>query len=43
MSDNYEIRDENDNVLEPTEDEIEFLKNIKTIRLKEMSDHYGEY
>lgn len=36
-----EMLDENDNVLEATDNEVEFLKSVKIVRLKEMSDHYG--
>lgn len=35
--------DENDNIVTPTNNEKEFLKGIKKIRVKEISDHYGEY
>lgn len=35
--------DENDNVLLPTEDEKVFLKSVRKIRIKGLSDHYGEY
>ena len=35
--------DENDNVLQPTENEKEFLKSIKKIRIKELSEHYDKY
>ena len=35
--------DENGKVLVPTENEKEFLKSVKKIRMKEISDHYGEY
>lgn len=35
--------DEGGNVAEPTNNEKEFLKGIKKIRIKEISDHYGEY
>ncbi len=38
-----QMLDEDDNVLQPTENEKEFLKSIKKIRIKELSDHYGEY
>lgn len=35
--------DENGKVLVPTDNETEFLKSIKIIRIKEMSEHYDEY
>ena len=35
--------DENGNIVIPNENEKEFLKSIKTIKIKEISDHYGEY
>ena len=35
-----QMLDEDGNVLIPTDNEREFLKSIKKIRLKEMSDHY---
>ncbi len=35
--------DEDGNALIPTDNEKEFLKSIKNIRIKELSDHYGEY
>ncbi len=38
-----QMLDENDNVVIPTENEKEFLKSIKKIRIKEISDHYAEY
>ena len=38
-----QMLDENGCVVVPNENEKEFLKKIKTIRIKEISDHYGEY
>lgn len=38
-----QMLDENDNVCIPTDNEIQFLKSIKKIRIKEISDHYAEY
>ena len=38
-----QMLDENDNVVEPTENEKEFSQGIKKIRIREISDHYGEY
>ena len=38
-----QMLDENNNVLVPAENEKEFLKSVKKIRIKEISDHYGEY
>ena len=35
--------DEEGNVLRPTDNEKEFLKSVKKIRIKELSEHYGEY
>ena len=35
--------DEDGNVLLPTDNEKEFLKSVKRIRIKELSEHYGEY
>lgn len=35
--------DEQGNVVTPTDNEKKFLKSIKIIRIKELSDHYGEY
>lgn len=35
--------DANGNVLIPTDNEKEFLKSIKRIKIKEMSEHYVEY
>lgn len=35
--------DKEGNVLIPTENEKEFLKSVKKIRIKELSEHYGEY
>ena len=38
-----QMLDEDGNVVRPNENEKEFLKGIKKIRIKEISDHYGEY
>lgn len=38
-----QMLDNNNNILVPTNNEIEFLKSIKKIRIKEMSEHYDEY
>ncbi len=38
-----QMLDENDNILQPTDNEKEFLKSVKKIRIKELSEHYGEY
>lgn len=38
-----QMLDENGNVLIPTDNEKEFLKKVKIIRIKELSEHYGEY
>lgn len=38
-----QMLDENGNVIMPTENEKTFLLGIKKIRIKELSDHYGEY
>lgn len=38
-----QMLDEKGNVLIPSSNEKEFLKSIKRIRIKEMSEHYGEY
>ena len=38
-----QMLDEDGNVRVPTENEIEFLKSIKRIRIKELSEHYVEY
>ncbi len=35
--------DEEGNILEPTNNEIGFLKSIKAILVGELSEHYGEY
>ena len=35
--------DEDGNVVTPEENEKEFLKCIKTIKIKELSEHYDEY
>lgn len=32
-----------DDVCIPTDDEVKFLKSIKKIRIKEISDHYAKY
>lgn len=38
-----QMLDENVKVLVPTDNEKEFLKSIKNIKIKELSEHYGEY
>lgn len=38
-----QMLDENNNAIKPTDNEKEFLKSVKKIRIKELSDHYGEY
>lgn len=38
-----QMLDENDSVVEPTDNEKEFLKGIKKIRIRELSEHYGDY
>lgn len=38
-----QMLDEDGNVLRPTDNEKAFLKSIKKIMIKEISDHYGEY
>ena len=38
-----QMLDENDNVLIPTENEKDFLKKVKKIRIRGLSDHYDEY
>lgn len=38
-----QMLDENGNVLQPTDNEKKFLKSVKKIRIKELSEHYGEY
>lgn len=38
-----QMLDDEGNVLEPGNDEKEFLKGVKKIRIKELSEHYGEY
>jgi len=38
-----QMLDENDKVCVPTSNEVEFLKSIKKIRIREISDHYAEY
>lgn len=35
--------DEQDNVVRPDDNEVDFLKRIKKIRIGELSDHYDEY
>ena len=35
--------DEEGNVVSPTENEKEFLKGIKVIRIKELTEHYAHY
>lgn len=38
-----QMLDNEGNVLVPSDNEKEFLKSVKKIRIKELSDHYGEY
>lgn len=38
-----QMLDEKGNVVKPAEDEKQFLLGIKKIRIKELSEHYGEY
>ena len=38
-----QMLDNRGNVKVPTDNEIEFLKSIKRIRIKELSEHYVEY
>ena len=38
-----QMLDENGNVVIPTSDEKSFLKSIKCICIRELSEHYGEY
>ncbi len=38
-----QMLDNDDKVLCPTENEKEFLKSVKKIRIKEISEHYDEY
>lgn len=38
-----QMLDNDDRVLIPTDNEKEFLKSVKKIRIKELSEHYGEY
>ena len=38
-----QMLDDDNNVLRPTDDEKSFLKSIKKIRIKELSEHYDEY
>ena len=38
-----QMLDEDGNVVVPGENEIEFLKGIKKIRIKELSEHYVEF
>lgn len=38
-----QMLDKDGNVVFPTENEKEFLLGIKKIRIKELSEHYGEY
>ena len=38
-----QMLDSDDNIVVPTDNEKEFLKGIKKIRIKEISDHYDEY
>ncbi len=35
--------DDEGNVLIPSDDEIEFLKSVRRIRIRELSEHYVEY
>lgn len=35
--------DDDGNALIPSNDEKEFLKSVTKIRIKELSEHYGEY
>ena len=35
--------DDKGNVLSPTDNEKEFLKSVKIIRIKELTDHYAHY
>ena len=38
-----QMLNEDGEVVEPGENEKAFLQGIKTIRIKELSEHYGEY
>lgn len=38
-----QMLDENGNVLLPTDNEKSFLKSVKYVRIKELSEHYDEY
>lgn len=38
-----QMLDDDGNVLMPSNDEKEFLKSVTKIRIKELSEHYGEY
>ncbi len=38
-----QMLDDDGNVLIPCDDEKAFLKSVKKIRIKELSEHYGEY
>lgn len=38
-----QMLDEQGNIVIPNENEKEFLKSIKKIKIKELSDHYDEY
>ena len=38
-----QMLDENGKALIPNDNEKEFLKSIKRVKLKELSEHYGEY
>lgn len=38
-----QMLDEDGNVLQPDDNEKKFLKSVKKIRIKEISEHYDEY
>ena len=38
-----QMLDDDGNVVTPTDNEKEFLQNVKKIRIREISDHYGKY
>ena len=38
-----QMLDDDGNVATPTDNEKEFLQNVKKIRIREISDHYGKY
>ena len=38
-----QMLDEEGNVLIPSDNEIEFLKSVRRIRIRELSEHYVEY